>query len=31
MEAETLKQNEKHFVVFLNPCKVQFGIRIRLL
>lgn len=30
MEAETLKQNEKHIVVFLNPCKVQFGIRIRL-
>ena len=30
MEAETLKQNEKHIAVFLNPCNVQFGIRIRL-
>ena len=30
MEAETLEQNEKHIAVFLNPCKVQFGIRIRL-
>lgn len=30
MEAETLKQNEKHIAVFLNPCNVQFGIRMRL-
>lgn len=30
MEAETLKQNEKDIAVFLNPCNVQFGIRIRL-
>lgn len=30
MEAETLKQNEKHIAVFWNPCNVQFGIRIRL-